>query len=42
VFTAVTLSAEWQLGHLFAMPKVPCDYLKVGLDFMSIDFQAVA
>ena len=30
------------LGDSFATPKVPCDCLKVGLDFVSTDLQAVA
>jgi len=45
VFVAVappTLSVERQLGHSFATPKLACDCLKVGLDFVSNHFQAVA
>jgi len=30
------------LGDSLATPKVPRDCLKVGLDFVSTDFQAVA
>jgi len=37
-----TLSVDRQLDHSFKTPKVPCDCLKVGLDFVSTDFQAVA
>jgi len=45
VFIAVakpSLSVDRQLGHSFATRKVPCDCLKVGLDYVSTDFQAVA
>ena len=37
-----TLAVDRLLGHSFATPKVPCDCLKVGLDFVSTDFQPVA
>jgi len=37
-----TLSVDRLLGHSFKTPKVPCDCLKVGHDFVSTDFQAVA
>jgi len=37
-----TLSVDRQLGHSFNTPKVPRDCLKVGLDFVSTDLQAVA
>jgi len=30
------------LGDSFATPKVPCDCLKVGLDSVSTDLEAVA
>jgi len=36
------LAVDRLLGHSFATPKVPCDCLKVGLDFVSTDLQAVA
>jgi len=37
-----TLAVDRLLGDSFATPKVPCDCLKVGLDFVSTDLQAVA
>ena len=37
-----TLAVDRLLDDSFAMPKVPCDCLKVGLDFVSTDLQAVA
>jgi len=37
-----TLAVDRLLGYSFATPTVPCDCLKVGLDFVSTDFQAVA
>ena len=37
-----TLSVDRLLGDSFATRKVPCDCLKVGLDFVSTDLQAVA
>ena len=37
-----TLSVDWQLEHSFATPKVPCDCLKVGLDFVSNHSQILA
>jgi len=37
-----TLTVNRLLGDSFATPKVPCDCLKVGLDFVSTDLQAVA
>jgi len=37
-----TLAVDRLLGDSFATPKVPYDCLKVGLDFVSTDFQAVA
>jgi len=36
------LAVDRLLGDSFATPKVPCDCLKVGLDFVSTDLQAVA
>jgi len=32
-----TLAVDRQLGDSFAMPKVPCDCLKIGLDVVSTD-----
>jgi len=37
-----TLSVDWQLGHSFKTPKVPCDCLRVDRDEVEIEFQAVA
>jgi len=37
-----TLSVDRQLRYSFAMPKVACGCPKVGLDFVSTHFQAVA
>ena len=37
-----TLSVDRQLRYSFAMPKVGCGCPKVGLDFVSTHFQAVA
>jgi len=36
-----TPAVDRLLGDSFATPKVPCDCLKVGLDFVSTDLQAV-
>jgi len=41
-YETATLSVDRLLGNSFATPKVPCDCLKVGLDYVSTDFQAVA
>ena len=41
-YETATLSVDRLLGDSFATPKVPCDCLKVGLDFVSTDLQAVA
>ena len=37
-----TLAVDQLLGDSLATPKVKCDFLKVGLDFISTDFQVVA
>jgi len=37
-----TLAVDRLLGDSFATLKVPCDCLKVDLDFVSTDFHAVA
>ena len=37
-----TLAVDRLLGDSFATPKVPCDCLKLDLDFVSVDSQAVA
>jgi len=37
-----TPAVDRQLGHSFTTPKVPCDCLKLGLDYVSTYFQAVA
>jgi len=39
---SATLAVDRLLGDSFATPKVPCDCLEAGLDFVSTDFQAVA
>ena len=36
-----TLAVDRMLGNSFATPKVQCDCLKIGLDFVSTDLQAV-
>ena len=41
-YETATPAVDRQLGHPFATPKVPCDCLKVGLDTVSTDLQAVA
>jgi len=40
LYATPTLSVDRQLGHSFATSKVPCDCLKVGLDFVSTDRQS--